>query len=217
MKKISVKIEKNCKYIIGIDEVGRGPLAGPLAIGVVCIPVLENLELPDALAREFPVTRDSKQLSVKGRDEHFKKIKELQRKDLLQFVVRYTAPEIIDKSGLTKALESAIRRALSHLAVDPAKSYIYLDGSLKAPREYTNQRTIIKGDETELPIALASIVAKVARDRKMCLLAKQYPGYGFESHKGYCTKLHTNAIRAYGLCKIHRRSFCHWYTAGHIA
>jgi len=185
------------KYLVGIDEVGRGPLAGPVAVGVLVMK--ENLKI-------FGKIRDSKKLSVKQREEWFKIICAERQRGALDFSVSFISHITIDKSGLAWALRTAIARSLARLAI-PTASEIFLDGGLRAPEIFKNQKTIIKGDEKIPVIALASIVAKVTRDRLMIRLAKRYPEYGFEKHKGYGTKEHFAAIKKHGLCPIHRRSF----------
>ncbi|OGF51446.1 ribonuclease HII [Candidatus Giovannonibacteria bacterium RIFCSPLOWO2_02_FULL_43_11b] len=181
------------KYIVGIDEAGRGPLAGPVTVAVVAILKNSKIKLPD---------RDSKKLSAKKREEWFQFFKD---NPLLKYSVSSVSHSIIDKRGISYALRLAVRRSIEKLEFRP--KMILLDGSLFAPQEY-NQKTIIKGDEKIPIIAAASIVAKVTRDRKMVRLAKKYPKYGFEMHKGYGTLTHRVMLKKYGLCEIHRKSFC---------
>ena len=117
-------------------------------------------------------------------------------------------PRVVDREGLTRATSVAIARALRRLVPDDATEVlVLLDGGLRAPARYTNQATIIKGDEKEPLIALASVVAKVMRDEKMRTLSYQYPQYGFEGHKGYGTSAHYKAIKKYGISDSHRKSF----------
>ena len=187
------------RYIIGIDEVGRGPLAGPVTVAAVLKParfVWKNF-------------KDSKKLSPEKRDEFFLKFK------TMQYAISSVSNIFIDKFGIAVAIRLAVGRCLSKLKNQNAKfkitvqnSKILLDGSLFAPKDYQNQKTIIKGDEKIPIIAVASIIAKVKRDRAMVRLHKKFPEYGFAVHKGYGTKLHQEAIKTHGLCKIHRRSFC---------
>lgn len=195
---------KKPKYIIGIDEVGRGPLAGPVAVGAVAI----NSDVYNSrLKKEFKGIRDSKKLSEKKRGEWFKKIKLAQMRGDIKFSVSFTAPTIIDKKGIVFSIQSALDKSLSNLKVKPEYAQIFLDGGLKAPKEYKNQKTIIHGDDLVQIISIASVVAKVTRDRLMVRFAKKFPQYGFERHKGYGTKAHYLAIKKYGITKIHRRSF----------
>lgn len=110
--------------------------------------------------------------------------------------------------GISKAIKNCLEKSLKKLNVKPHECQVLLDGGLKAPSIYKNQKTIIKGDEKEWAIAFASIVAKVSRDTLMCRLAKKYPKYCFEIHKGYGTKKHCELIRKYGLSGEHRKCFC---------
>lgn len=190
------------KWIVGIDEAGRGPLAGPVAVGVVITP--ESLDLP-AL---FPGLNDSKKLSEKRREEIFTLLQEHIRSGTIRSKVILSSHEKVDARGISVCIKSSIAQALGSLVSDPGDHFVYLDGSLAAPKEYT-QQTIIGGDATVPHIMLASIAAKVTRDRYMVKLAKDYPEYGFEKHKGYGTKAHMERIRTLGLSAIHRRTFIH--------
>lgn len=210
--------QSNYKYIIGIDEVGRGPLAGPVAVGVVRLKV-EKLKVNTKLGQDF---RDSKKLSPKAREAWLVKIDEARSEGWLEYAVAFVPPSVIDKKGLSYAIRTAIEKALNQLGNETSKltapipnsifniqrsALVLLDGGLRAPAHYLNQETIIKGDEKELSIALASIVAKVARDKKMVALAKKFPEYGFEKHKGYGTRAHYIAIKKHGITPHHRKSF----------
>ena len=189
--------------MIGIDEAGRGPLAGPVAVGAFAIK-------SKAMLKQFKGVKESKQLSQKQREGWFKQIKELQDLNKLGFAVSFCSEVVIDKQGISKAVSLSIARCLKKLNKQGfclLQSTIKLDGLLRAPVKYSNQKTIIGGDESEPLIALASICAKVLRDRKMCRLAKQYPKYEFEVHKGYGTKKHYQAIKKYGILPIHRKSY----------
>ncbi len=191
---------RNFKYIIGIDEVGRGPLAGPVAVGAVAVPRGFDEKL-------FAGIKDSKKLSPELRQMWFKKIKTLAADRKLSYTVSFVSSQKIDSWGLTKAISTALERSVSKLAVNPTDCLVLLDGGLKAPAIFKHQKTIIKGDEKEPVISMASIMAKVLRDRKMVEFSKQYPQYGFEVHKGYGTKKHIAAIKEKGMCPIHRRLF----------
>lgn len=182
---------------------GRGPLAGPVAVGVVSLKV-ESLKSKVAWGKGF---RDSKKLSASGREAWLLKIKEAKKEGWLLYSVVYVSPGIIDRKGLSYAIRSAIDKSLRAISHDVNETTVLLDGGLRAPLHYLNQKTIIKGDEKELAIALASIVAKVARDKRMVLLSKKFPQYGFEKHKGYGTRTHYEAIKKYGITKHHRKSF----------
>ena len=188
--------------MLGVDEAGRGPLAGPLAVGMVL--VSQNF----VIVREFPGIVDSKQMSPLAREKTFRLLRDYARKGDIQFCARFVGAKRIDEWGLTRAAVSAIARGVHFLTPEPDGVSIFLDGLLKAPDEYA-QQTIIGGDEAVPIIALASIVAKVQRDRLMKRLAKQFPEYDFEIHKGYGTKAHYAALKKYGPCELHRQSFLH--------
>lgn len=188
------------KYIVGVDEAGRGPLAGPIAVGVVCI--------PSGRERLFAGIRDSKKLTEKQREKWFAKIRALQRGKKLRYGVALVGNAVIDKKGITAATRLGIKRLLRRLDIRPKEARLLLDGSLFAPREFIYQRTIIGGDDKVRVIAAASVVAKVKRDRKMVRLSKDYPAYGFDIHKGYGTKSHVEKIKKLGLSPLHRRGFC---------
>ena len=189
------------RYLIGIDEAGRGPLAGPVAVGAVMVP--EGFDW-----RLLPGVRDSKQLRPQVRDRVFAEMETLARRGKLSFAVRFSSSEMIDSFGIARAVRRALVCALDELKADPAECSVLLDGSLYAPREFVEQRTIIRGDETEPVISLASIAAKVLRDRRMEKLAVEYPQWGFDVHKGYGTLEHRRVIARIGLSDIHRASFC---------
>ena len=127
--------------------------------------------------------------------------------ELLDYAVSFAGASLIDKRGIMHGIRQSLARSLEMLALDPKKTEIRLDGSLYAPKHFLMQRTIIRGDETERIIAMASVVAKVLRDKKMVRFAQKFPLYGFERHKGYGTKEHYTAIKRRGLCSIHRLSF----------
>ncbi len=193
------------RIVVGVDEVGRGPLAGP-----VCVCALAILTpLPHSL--RGPI-RDSKQLSRVAREELYRTLTAAAKKGLVRFSVSMTGVSLIDKKGIVYAIQSALNRALKKLSLSPDQVDIKLDGSLHAPRIYQHQETIIRGDASVRAIALASIVAKVVRDRRMCQYAKKYPAYGFEAHKGYGTKAHRAAIVKKGILPIHRVTFLKYIT-----
>lgn len=190
------------RFLLGVDEAGRGPLAGPVSVGVVAVP--EGFDV----AKEFPGVADSKKLSEKKREKLFGMLEERVKKGDANFTVEFESAETIDEEGIAIAVRRALSRGVNTLAPDAALVRIQLDGALKAPPEYS-QETIINGDELIPIISLASIAAKVVRDRLMLELAKTYPEYGFEKHKGYGTKMHYEMLLKHGLCAIHRRSFIH--------
>lgn len=190
------------KYLAGIDEAGRGALAGPVAVGMVL--VRTDFDFP-RLAESWGEIRDSKGYSEKRREELYESLKSLQEKQRLTYSVEFTSAEVIDEKGITEAIQQAIDLLLK--AVDHKECTVKLDGSLKAPQKFQDQETIIKGDELEPVISLASICAKVERDRYMRKLSEKYPYYDFAHNKGYGTKSHRVAIEGNGVCDIHRRSF----------
>ncbi len=187
-------------HIVGIDEAGRGPLAGPVAVGGVRVSNEFNKKF-------FKGIRDSKQLSEEDRELWFALAQEAKKKGQLDFAVSLVSEKVIDKHGISYAIRLGIKRVIKKLGVTGGDSKIFLDGSLKAPAEFPHQLTVIKGDEKIPVISLASICAKVVRDRRMVQLSKKYPKYDFDLHKGYGTYVHREAIRKYGLTEIHRLSF----------
>jgi ribonuclease HII len=189
------------QWLMGVDEAGRGPLAGPVAVGLVLVPAYFDV------AKYFPGVADSKILSEKKREEIYALLLEQSVLGAVQFTVRFSGHGYIDSFGITRAVHRSIHSGVRTLAPDPQGVRVLLDGLLHAPKEYI-QETIIRGDESEPIISLASIAAKVERDRLMTKLAKKYPEYGFEEHKGYATKRHREAISTFGVTDIHRRSFC---------
>jgi ribonuclease HII len=190
------------RFILGVDEAGRGPLAGPVSVGVIAVP--EGFDV----LKEFPGVKDSKKLSEKKREEIFTLLEARAALGDARFAVEFESAETIDREGISFAVKMAVSRGVNALAPDAALVKIQLDGSLKAPPEYA-QETIVGGDELIPIISLASIAAKVVRDRLMTELAVRYPQYGFEKHKGYGTEMHYDMLKKYGLCAIHRRSFTH--------
>jgi len=200
MQKIVKKDIKNIKYIIGIDEVGRGPLAGPVAVGAFCVK-------KDFKFKKLLGIRDSKKLTPEKREYFLIKILELEKSGEVEFAVSYVSAKEIDKIGISSAIKKALKNSLNKINKNRDECSVFLDGGLYAPEEYKKQKTIIKGDDKIKVISCASVVAKVLRDRLMCKLAKKYPKYGFEIHKGYGTKKHCESIRKNGICSEHRKCF----------
>jgi len=189
------------KYNVGVDEAGRGPLAGPVAVGVVKVPVgFQWLEV-------LPGVTDSKKLSSKQRAELFRAAKLLRHRGLIDFAVAMVGSTVIDREGIVPAINIAMARAIARLNLSPADTFIRLDGSLHAPTEF-EQATIIKGDALYPDIGLASICAKETRDAYMRRAARRWTQYGFDQHMGYGTKDHRAAIAQCGKCPIHRVSYC---------
>ena len=185
-------------WVVGVDEAGRGPLAGPVAVGVVC--VRQGFRV-----RSIPGLYDSKQLTEQQREEAFARLRA--SPDVL-YAVAMVSAKVIDRDGIQASIRRALARALAKLDIPPHDALVLLDGGLRAPGVYVHQKTIIRGDETEAVISAASIVAKVTRDRYMCRQHQQFPAYGFNAHKGYGTRVHRTAIMDHGLCPLHRRTFC---------
>lgn len=182
--------EEGYRLICGVDEAGRGPLAGPVCAAAVILP--EHLEIPGL--------NDSKKLSDKRRRELFPIIQE----SALAYGIGFASPEEIDEINILQATFLAMRRAISQLHVTPDLALI--DGNRETDFGVPC-RTVVKGDSLSANIAAASVLAKVSRDDLMLKVAEEYPGYGFEIHKGYGTKAHYTALEEKGPCAIHRRTF----------
>ena len=176
--------------ICGVDEAGRGPLAGPVYAAAVVLN-------PDKRIRGLD---DSKKLTAARRDKLAIKI----QTGALAFGIASASVEEIDRINILQATLLAMRRAVEKLLISPDE--VWVDGNQAPLLTYTT-RAIIKGDAQVAAISAASILAKTARDRELVTLAKAYPGYGFERHKGYATQLHLAKIRELGACPAHRRSF----------
>ncbi len=201
VRRFDKEISQKVRFLIGVDEAGRGPLAGPVAVGVAIVPVYFDWTLILGVG-------DSKKVTPKNREAIFRRAKQLKKDGLLDFAVVLVSAKVIDKIGITKAVALGITRAFAKLNPNPDATDVRLDGLLKAPPQFTNQQTIIKGDQKEKVIGLASIMAKVTRDDHMVRLARLHPHYHFEVHKGYGTKVHRGAILKYGISGAHRQSFC---------
>lgn len=186
------------KYVIGVDEVGRGPVAGPVSVCAVAVPVGFDW-------KHIPGITDSKKMTEKSRAKVYLRARELG----VHYAISHIDAEIIDTVGIVRCIRDALSQALSSLRLPPHECLVLLDGGLRAPKEYIHQKTIIRGDGSEYCIGLASILAKVERDALMTGYTVEYPVYGFEKHKGYGTAAHYKAISRFGLSKLHRRSFMH--------
>ena len=198
-------------YIIGIDEVGRGPLAGPVTVGVVmCEKKMYTTLTCNTKYRKSlpPLGKDSKKLSRKERERYERVLKNLHKEGNIQYAVVHVSNTVIDIKGIVYAISKAMKEGIKKLQLDPKQCEVRLDGGLKAPMEFVRQKTIIKGDEKEQVIAWASILAKVSRDALMVRLSNTYTDYGMEMHKGYGTLKHRNCIKNNGLSAIHRKTFC---------
>ena len=181
---------KGIQVICGVDEAGRGPLAGPVCAAAVILP--RGLEIPGL--------NDSKKLSDKRRRELFPVI----CKEAVSYGIAFASAEEIDGINILQATYLAMERALAQLAVKPDLALI--DGN-RAKDFGIPVETVVKGDSRSANIAAASILAKVTRDDLMLKMAERYPEYGFEIHKGYGTKAHYDALREHGACPIHRITF----------
>ena len=185
------------RMVAGVDEAGRGPLAGPVMAAAVVLPS----------GFSPPEIRDSKALSPKARERAFS----LVTLNALAFAVGDSTPEEIDRINILQASLLAMRRAVEKL--DPAPDFLYIDGKLTipppqgAPWGAIRQEAIVSGDSRCVSVMAASILAKVTRDRLMLEYDRAYPGYGFASHKGYPTKAHLAALSALGPSPIHRKTF----------
>lgn len=178
------------KHVAGVDEVGRGPLAGPVVAAAV---ILDEARPIEGLA-------DSKALSARRREE----LSVLIRERALCWALGRAEVEEIDRLNILQASLLAMQRAVAALSIPP--QLVLVDGN-QAPGLVCPVTTIIRGDATVPSISAASILAKVARDAEMCALDRLYPGYGFSLHKGYPTHAHIDALQKQGVCPIHRRSF----------
>ncbi len=175
--------------VCGIDEAGRGPLAGPVISAAVVLPAFFSFDV-----------YDSKSLTPKKREKIFFKILSVSRVG-----IGWATREEIDSMNILNASLLAMKRALYNLPVMP--DIVLIDGNKTIPGINIKQEAIIKGDKTVPQISAASIVAKVIRDEIMQDYAKRYPNYSFDKHKGYPTKLHVSAVKEYGVLSIHRRTF----------
>jgi ribonuclease HII len=175
--------------IVGVDEVGRGCWAGPLVAGAV------------VLRTRIPGLKDSKKLSRQQRE----RLDIIIRKRALAIGLGWVAPQEVDVLGLTEAVRLAMERAMAEIRIPYDE--IIIDGNYNFLKKDKKSRCIIKADDTIAAVSAASIVAKVARDQYMGMVAAQYPGYYFERHVGYGTRAHVGALEALGVCDLHRRSF----------
>jgi len=182
--------DEGYQLLCGVDEAGRGPLAGPVYAAAVILP----------RGTEIEGLNDSKKLSEKKREELYERIKE----KAASYAVAFATVEEIEEKNILGATFLAMNRAIAQLS--PAPELALIDGNRNSGIEMRS-RCIVKGDALCADIAAASILAKVTRDRYMTQMAERYPEYGFERHKGYGTKMHYEAIRAFGPSPIHRMSF----------
>lgn len=225
---------KKTDFIIGVDEVGRGPIAGPVC---VCAFALKEEEYESFVTEaketlKLPL-RDSKKLTKKSREKWFDYLKKQKTNGLCDYQITFVSNEMIDKFGIAKCIQKALDESINKIAsseftnfsrftsegpyadknleiLTPLNSfYVLLDGGLKAPLDFKNQESFVKGDELHPIISLASIVAKISRDKIMENYAKEYKDYGFEKNSGYGTRNHYEAIKQKGITPVHRKSFLH--------
>ena len=183
--------ERGCGLICGVDEAGRGPLAGPVCAAAVIL---------DPKDEEIAGVNDSKKLSASRREKLYEEI----TARALCWAVAFCDNKVIDEINILRATMSAMEQAVSALRFTP--EIVYVDGN-SLPELALPAQCLIHGDATSASIAAASILAKVSRDRLMVEMDSIYPGYAFAQHKGYGTKLHYERIAEHGICDIHRRSF----------
>ena len=194
------------RFVIGVDEVGRGPLAGPVVAAAVAYRDL-SFVIPASQENMFALMRDSKKLSEKQRERVFSVIGEH-----FAIGIGIISAETIDRVNILEATFLAMKAAISDLkrvvsAGDMQQAHFLIDGNQLLPNFSGKQEMLIGGDGISKSIAAASIIAKVTRDRMMDALDREYPVYGFIRHKGYGTKEHLDALRRYGACPLHRQSF----------
>lgn len=184
--------EQGYPFVAGVDEVGRGPLAGPVVAAAVILPLEE--------AKRIAGINDSKKLSKKKRETLAEKIKEM----AVAYAIEEVGEETIDEINILQATRLAMKRAIERLS--PRPDFVLTDGNMTLDIPMP-QKSIVKGDALVCSIGAASILAKVYRDKLMERFAAEYPYYGFERNAGYGTRMHIEAIREMGICKIHRRTF----------
>jgi len=183
------------KIIAGADEAGRGSLAGPVAAAIVI--AKSNKDFP--LIKQV---KDSKQLSIKQRQDIFEKIV---NNSEIEWKVSFVGPSVIDKINILQATKLAWKNCLKKLNSQP--DFLFIDGNQEIEGLEIKQQAVIKGDQKLFLVSLASIIAKVSRDKLMEKFSFKYPEYNFDQHKGYGTKLHLKKLKKFGPCAIHRKSF----------
>lgn len=198
--------KRGYNFVVGLDEAGRGPLAGPVCAAAVCVfPKTQTAAAKLKIKNEnlkLNNIRDSKKLTPKQREKWYEVLTSHPK---LKWGIGMVSEKIIDKINILQATKLAMRRALEKLEVTP--EYLLLDGNFLLDGLDINQKAVRSGDEKIFSCAAASIIAKVTRDRLMIKYHKKYPQYGFDRHKGYGTKKHLGSIKKHGTCQIHRMSF----------
>jgi len=190
-------IKSGYDFVVGVDEVGVGCLAGP----VVACAVSFSPDFYNKSSDKFKGLRESKLLSSEQREKFMEKL----RGQKYKLGICY--PKKIDAINIYQATRTAMRRAIKNVSSKNSQTIVLVDGNKKIKNLEFDQQAIVKGDQKIFAIACASIIAKVYRDKMMKRYAKRFPAYGFERHKGYSTKIHQDALKQYGPCPIHRRSF----------
>ncbi|TSC53577.1 MAG: ribonuclease HII [Parcubacteria group bacterium LiPW_39] len=200
------------KVVAGLDEAGRGPLAGPVCAAVVCFCAQKQttaakfkIQPRIKYGAKFKILeniQDSKRLTFRQREQWYKI---LTSHDDIKWGIGMVSQKIIDKINILEATKLAMKWALENLEIEP--EYLLLDGNFLLDGLNINQKAVRSGDEKIISCAAASIIAKVTRDRLMIRYHKKYPRYGFNQHKGYGTRAHFTAIKKHGPCRIHRLSF----------
>ena len=184
--------KKGFNFICGVDEAGRGPLAGPVFAAAVV--------LPSSFPKDLDGINDSKKLTAKNREELYKKILKI----AISYSIESVSEKIIDRINVLNATMVCMKKAIEKLSIKP--DFILIDGN-KSPDILIPNIALIKGDSLSASIAAASVLAKVSRDRYMINISEKYPNYDFSKHKGYGTIDHVCKIKEYGPCEIHRLSF----------
>ncbi|HLC95583.1 MAG TPA: ribonuclease HII [Patescibacteria group bacterium] len=214
MQQTSFEKEKECvllghTFIVGVDEAGRGPLAGPVVAAAVSYKD-EQFLIPESLEKDFALMRDSKTLSTKQREHIFEVIQKY-----FHIGIGIIHAETIDRVNILQATFLAMKSAISDVQknihhsshITHQNPYLLVDGNQEIPHCSYKQEAVIGGDGIVKSIAAASIIAKVIRDRMMDAYEREYPGYGFVTHKGYGTRAHMDALRRLGPSPLHRMSF----------
>lgn len=190
--------ESGCRVVAGVDEAGRGPLAGPVVAAAVVLPWEWGR---DGIPEEYAGLDDSKKLSARARDVFFGLLTSDPR---LRFAIVEASAQVIDRINILAATHRAMNEAVGML--DPGPAHVLVDG-LRVPSLRGPQTALVGGDGRSYSIAAASVLAKVTRDRIMAEAEERHPGYGFARHKGYPTAEHLEALSRLGPCELHRRSF----------
>jgi len=194
------------EYIAGVDEVGRGALAGPLVVGAVILnrehlQEGQDITCPDSYIEKYKQINDSKLIAPKKRDKLAQFIKE----QAIDYTIEMVPAQIIDSVGIAQATQIAFFNAIQNLKI---KANHVITDAFEIKKLTTQHQTNVKrGDRLSMTVAAASIIAKVARDELMIRMHTKYQQYGFDRHKGYGTKMHKQALRDYGYCEIHRKCF----------